>query len=129
MRQPERSHDVPATGTILTGRVGHPADSLPGSFYALPERVDIHRRAFADTRSCWAFRTSTVVRWPPPPSRCTPARATPAARTSDLAELPSLTPQQHMNTPVAVAYQRLANLPDPDLQAGLIGSTRFIVIG
>jgi hypothetical protein len=37
-------------------------------------------------------------------------------------DAPALAPQQNMNTPVAVAHPRLADLPDPPLKAGLLGA-------
>ena len=44
------------------------------------------------------------------------------------AEATTLAPQQHMNSPVAIANARLANLSDALFQSGLSGATGFVVI-
>ena len=42
---------------------------------------------------------------------------------------PTFTTQKNVNTAIAVAHARLANLFDPFIKTGLIGAAGFVVIG
>src|SRR5215218_1614177 len=41
----------------------------------------------------------------------------------------TLASKQDMNTPIAIAYARLANLPDPLFEMGLSGAPRLVMVG
>lgn len=43
-------------------------------------------------------------------------------------DAPALAPQQHMNTSVTVAHPRLADFPDPPLEAGLLGAAGLVAV-
>ncbi len=44
-------------------------------------------------------------------------------------DAPALAAQQNVNAPVAVAHPRLADFPDPHLEAGLLRAARLVVVG
>jgi hypothetical protein len=44
-------------------------------------------------------------------------------------DLPTLPLQQHMDTPIAIAYPRCRQLLDPQLKTGLIGTAGLLTNG